>query len=143
MTSDFKIREFDFDKDYSRVLSLWQTIEAGMNVGRSDSPSEIKKKIERDPDLFLIAESKNEIVGTVIGGFDGRRGMVYHLAVAQSHRRQGIAAALLAEVEKRLQAKGCIKVYLLVLEDNTSAIRLYEECGWKLQKQDLVFSKEF
>lgn len=143
MTFDFKIREFAFDKDYSRVLSLWQSIEAGMNVGRSDSPEEIQKKVERDPDLFLIAEAKDEIIGTVIGGFDGRRGMVYHLAVAQPNRRQGVGAALLAEVEKRLHAKGCLKVYLLVLDDNHSAIRFYEESGWKHQSHDLVFSKEF
>ncbi|MFN8433664.1 MAG: GNAT family acetyltransferase [Anaerolineales bacterium] len=143
MTRKFQIREFIFEQDYDSVLRLWQNIESGMQVGRSDSPEEIKLKVERDPDLFLLAEIENAIVGTVIGGFDGRRGMVYHLAVDQNYRKQGIASTLLAEVEKRLQAKGCKKVYLLVLEDNTSAIRLYEECGWTHQKQDLVFSKEF
>ena len=143
MTQKFQIREFIFDQDYEPVLRLWQNIESGMQVGRSDSSEEIKRKVERDPDLFLLAEVEDTIIGTVIGGFDGRRGMVYHLAVAQKHRRQGVAAALLAEVEKRLQAKGCVKVYLLVLEDNTSAIHLYEECGWKHQRQDLIFSKEF
>ena len=143
MTQKFHIREFIFDQDYEPVLRLWQNIESGMQVGRSDSPEEIKRKVERDPDLFLLAEVEGTIIGTVIGGFDGRRGMVYHLAVTQKYRRQGVAATLLAEVEKRLQAKGCVKAYLLVLEDNTSAIRLYEERGWKHQKQDLIFSKEF
>lgn len=143
MSSDLKIREFVFNDDYDQVLSLWKNIESGMQAGRSDTPEEIKKKLERDPDLFLVAEQADTIIGTVIGGFDGRRGMVYHLAVARSHRRQGVGAAMLTEVEKRLKAKGCLKVYLLVLEDNHSAIRLYEECGWKHQKHDLVFSKEF
>jgi ribosomal protein S18 acetylase RimI-like enzyme len=139
----YQIREFTFDSDYARVLSLWQGIESGMNVGRSDTPEEIKKKIERDPDLFLVSESNNEIIGTIIGGFDGRRGMIYHLAVRMDVRGQGIGAALLAEVEKRLQSKGCLKVYLLVLADNHSAIHFYEECGWKHQTHDFVFSKEF
>jgi ribosomal protein S18 acetylase RimI-like enzyme len=143
MKSEFHIRQFNFDNDYDRVLSLWQSIETGMNVGRSDTPEEIQRKIERDPDLFLISEMNGEIVGTVIGGFDGRRGMVYHLAVRSDVRRHGIGAALLTEVEKRLQSKGCVKIYLLVLEDNHSAIRFYEECGWKHQKHDFVFSKEF
>ena len=140
---EFQIREFDFENDYARVLSLWQGIDAGMQVGRSDTPEEIKRKIERDPDLFLVSETGSEVIGTIIGGYDGRRGMVYHLAVDKEHRRQGIGAALLAEVEKRLQAKGCVKVYLLVLDDNTSAMRFYEECGWKHSKHDLVFAKEF
>jgi len=143
MKLEFQIREFIFDYDYEPVLRLWQSIESGMQVGRSDTPEEIKRKIERDPDLFLVAETGGKIVGTIIGGFDGRRGMVYHLAVHRDLRRLGIGAKLLAEVEKRLQAKGCLKVYLLVLDDNQSAIRFYEECGWKHSKHDLIFAKEF
>ena len=143
MKTEFQIREFIFEYDYEPVLRLWQSIEAGMQVGRSDTPEEIKKKIERDPDLFLIAEISGEVVGSIIGGFDGRRGMVYHLAVQKDLRRLGIGAALLAEVEQRLQAKGCLKVYLLVLDDNLSAIRFYEGSGWKHSKHDLIFAKEF
>ena len=143
MKPEFQIREFDFNKDYDRVLSLWHGIEEGMQVGRSDTPDEIQKKIQRDPDLFLVSETGGDIVGTIIGGFDGRRGMVYHLAVHKDFRRQGIGAELLAEVEKRLQAKGCVKMYLLVLDDNIAAMRFYEECGWKHSQHDFVFAKEF
>lgn len=143
MTPAVRIREFVFENDYERVLDLWRGVETGMSVGRSDSPDEIKKKIARDPELFLVAESSRGIIGTVISGFDGRRGMVYHLAVDGNFRRLGVGASLLAEVEKRLQAKGCLKVYLLVLDDNESAIRFYEECGWKQSQHDLVFMKEF
>ena len=139
----FEIREFNFDGDYRSVLELWQGMETGMTVGRSDTPEEIQKKIQRDPDLFLVAEAEGVLIGTVIGGFDGRRGMVYHLAVHNEHRRRGVGAALLAEVERRLQAKGCLKVYLLVLDDNRSAVHFYEECGWKHSTHDMVFMKEF
>ena len=143
MKLEFQIREFIFEYDYEPVLRLWQSIETGMQVGRSDTPEEIKRKIERDPDLFLVAETGGKVIGSIIGGFDGRRGMVYHLAVHRDMRRLGIGAKLLAEVEKRLQAKGCVKVYLLVLDDNHAAIQFYEECGWKHSKHDLIFSKEF
>ncbi|HMZ07900.1 MAG TPA: GNAT family N-acetyltransferase [Anaerolineales bacterium] len=137
------LREFNFDGDYERILKLWQGIETGINVGRSDTSEEIKKKIERDPDLFLVAEQGNEIIGTVIGAFDGRRGMIYHLAVRKDQRKHGIGTMLLTEVEKRLQAKGCIKCYLLVLADNNQAIHFYEDLGWQESKQDRIFSKEF
>ncbi|MBK6794151.1 MAG: GNAT family acetyltransferase [Anaerolineales bacterium] len=137
------IREFSFEEDYDRVLTLWKSIEVGMQVERSDTPEEIKRKIDRDSDLFLVAEVRNEIIGTIIGGFDGRRGMIYHLAVQREMRKQGIGAALLAKVEERLQAKGCLKVYLLVVDDNLPAMRFYEECGWTQMKHDLVFAKEF
>ena len=137
------IRQFDFDGDYARVIDLWKTIETGMHIGPSDAPEEIKKKIERDPDLFLVAEQDGGIIATIIGAFDGRRGMIYHLAVHNDYRRQGIGQALLAEVEKRLKEKGCIKCLLMVLEDNETAKRFYEESGWKAVPEDLVFMKMF
>lgn len=138
-----RVREISFEEDYERVLNLWQGIEKGMNVGRSDSPEEVRKKLQRDPDLFLLAETQNEIVGTVIGGFDGRRGMIYHLAVQKNFRGRGIGAMLLQEVEKRLQAKGCLKCLLLVLEDNGEAIQFYKNQGWRRASEDVVFMKEF
>ncbi|MDP1547640.1 MAG: GNAT family N-acetyltransferase [Anaerolineales bacterium] len=137
------VREISFDEDYSRILNLWQGIETGMNVGRSDTPEEIKKKLQRDPDLFLVAEHDGEIIGSVIGAFDGRRGMIYHLAVHRDFRGQGVGAALLTEVEQRLQAKGCLKCLLHVFADNSEAIQFYRERGWREQKEDIVFSKEF
>ncbi|MEN9563198.1 MAG: hypothetical protein RIR73_1442 [Chloroflexota bacterium] len=143
MKPEFQVREFSFDADYDRMLSLWHSIETGMHVGPSDSPEEIKKKLERDPDLFLVAESNNEIIGSIIGAFDGRRGMIYHLAVHNDFRRQGVGQAMLSEVEKKLQAKGCLKCLLVVLEDNLGAMHFYEECGWSLVPEDRIFAKVF
>lgn len=137
------IREFRFPDDYAQTLKLWESIDVGMHVGRSDTPDEIQKKLERDPDLFLVAELNEEIVGTVIGGYDGRRGMIYHLAVHENLREKGVGAVLLNEVEKRLQAKGCVKCYLLVFADNERAVQFYENRGWREMREDRIFGKEF
>ena len=141
MKSTCGIRLFVYPDDYPAVYALWEIAGPGLHVGRSDSPQEILKKIQRDPDLFLVAEIDGQIVGTVIGGFDGRRGMVYHLGVLPEYRRSGIGRALMAEVESRLQRKGCLKGYLMVVEDNDAA-HFYEACGWKIQNVQL-FAKEF
>ena len=145
MVSDTALttREFDYSKDYAAVLNLWQSVGAGIHVGRSDSPDEILKKLQRDPDLFLVAELNEEIIGTVIGGYDGRRGIIYHLAVHETVRAQGVGAMLMSEVEKRLQAKGCVKCYLLVVAENEHAIHFYENRGWREMKEDRIFGKEF
>ena len=100
-----------------------------MHVGRSDTPEEIQKKLNRDPDLFLVAEQSGRLIGAVLGGFDGRRGMVYHLAVTQDQRRQGVGETLMQAVEERLREKGCLRYYLLVTHDNDSAMRFYEQRG--------------
>ena len=119
-----------YPQDYPPVIELWNTAGPGIHVRRSDQPEEILKKLQRDPDLFLVAESEGEIIGSVLGGFDGRRGMMYHLAVKAEYRRRGIASRLVDELERRLRDKGCIRYYLLVTLDNADAIRFYEDHGW-------------
>jgi len=143
-SSRVDLREFHFPDDYDAVRQFWEGVEKGIHVGASDAPAEIQKKIQRDPDLFLIAESDHEIVGTVMAGFDGRRGMIYHLAVAASFRGQKIGSRLMSEVESRLRAKGCIKSYLMVLRDNVEAMKFYERIGWEsMDHQDVIYRKEF
>jgi ribosomal protein S18 acetylase RimI-like enzyme len=126
-----RIREFHYPEDYLQVESLWVSMEKGVNLGRSDTPEEIQKKIAHDPGLFLVAEENGQIIGTVIGGFDGRRGLIYHLAVSASFRGQGVGSGLMKEIESRLRARGCIRCYLLVTSDNNEAMRYYEKRGWE------------
>jgi ribosomal protein S18 acetylase RimI-like enzyme len=85
-----RLRQFAYPQDYAAVIALWQNAGPGIHVRRSDQPEEIDKKVQRDPDLFLLAEVDGRIVGTVMGGFDGRRGMVYHLAVDAEYRGRGL-----------------------------------------------------
>lgn len=115
-------------------MRLWRLCNPGIQLGRSDEPAEIQKKAAHDPDLFLVAQEGDQIIGTVIGGFDGRRGMMYHLAVAQEYRGQGISSRLVEELEDRLQKKGCHRYYLMVTYDNENAIRYYENHGWELMR---------
>jgi ribosomal protein S18 acetylase RimI-like enzyme len=137
------VREFRFPEDHAAAVEIWASMEIGVQVGRSDAIEEIQKKLQRDPDLFLVAEVGAKVVGTIIGGFDGRRGMIYHLAVQMDARQQGIGDMLLKEVETRLQAKGCKKCYLLVSADNIKAMKFYENRNWYEMKEDRVFGKEF
>ena len=140
--SSIQIRQFCFPADYEPVYRLWQSIEKGVRVGRSDTQTEIEKKLGRDPDLFLVAVSDQSIVGSVIGGFDGRRGLIYHLAVAREFRGRGIGSRLMDEVENRLRAKGCLKCYLLVTSDNPEAEDYYRHHGWQHMDYIHLYGKE-
>ena len=137
-----QIREFHYPADYDRVYALWGSIEKGVHIGRSDTLAEIGKKVARDPDLFLVAESNGDVVGSVIGGYDGRRGLIYHLAVAAPFRGQGIGSRLMNEVESRLRAKGCLKSYLLVTLDNPEVEDYYRRRGWQHMDQIHPYGKE-
>jgi N-acetylglutamate synthase len=136
------LREFHYPQDYQALLGLWNEIEKGVHVGRSDTPEEIEKKVGRDPDLFLVAEADGSIVGSVIGGYDGRRGLIYHLAVAKDFRQLGVGSQLLDEVEARLRAKGCLKCYLMVTPDNPEAGCFYEKRGWHFMDYVRPYGKD-
>jgi ribosomal protein S18 acetylase RimI-like enzyme len=135
------IRAFNILNDYDRALTLWKNSGEGIGLGASDQPQEIFKKLQRDPDLFLVACDDDHLVGTVIGGFDGRRGMVYHLAVDENYRHQGLGSLLMAEIERRLRTKGCIKAYLMVKNGNSNAYNFYEKNGWNEMKLVQLFGK--
>ncbi len=137
-----QIRAFRYPQDYEAVVHLWQGMEKGIRLGASDAPQEIEKKLQRDPDLFLVAEEEGRIIGSVIGGFDGRRGLIYHLAVHPQFRQRGIASLLMEEVEARLRAKGCLRAYLLVTIDNEEAMRFYENRGWKQMDYVVIYGKD-
>lgn len=130
MPDELFIRTCRFPEEYPAVHLLWANAGDGIQVRRSDEPDEIAKIMQRDPDLFLVAELDGKIIGAVLGGFDGRRGLVYHLAVDVALRNQGVAGALMDELENRLRTRGCIRSYLLVTKENHSAIRFYEGRGW-------------
>ena len=124
------IREFVLD-DYDAVYALWQNAGPGIGLGRSDTRDEVAKKLQRDRDLFLLALDGDKIIGTVIGGFDGRRGLIYHLAVEETYRARGIGKMLMDEIERRLVAKGCLRCYLLVMDDAREVIDFYRHLGWE------------
>jgi len=136
------IREFKYPEDYPAARLLWENAGPGIHLRRSDDPGEIQKKLQRDPDLFLIAEIDDKMVGTVLGGFDGRRGMVYHLAVSDQDRRLGIGELLMDELERRLKSKGCIRCYLLVTVENEDAMHFYKKRGWSHMNYVYTFGKD-
>jgi len=133
-----EIREFRI-ADYEDVIALWEM--AGLLRGRSDERSEIEKKLERDPDLFLVGVDAGVIVAAVIGGYDGRRGWVYHLAVEPTLHARGFGASLLEELESRLRERGCIKVNLLIDPENAAVQGFYEKRGYT--PDDLVFMEKW
>ena len=129
---DFTIRTFRFPEDYPAVYDLWAHAGSGIQLRVSDEPEEIAKKVAHDPDLFIVAENeRGEIVGAVMAGFDGRRGLIYHLAVAPECRERGLGTALMDEIEARLRAKGCLRAYLMVVPGEEDVLAFYRKRGWK------------
>jgi tRNA (guanine37-N1)-methyltransferase len=126
-----RVRSLRFPDDLPGVLELWRDAAPGIQLHASDEPAELAKKLSRDPELFLVAEQAGEIVGAVLGGFDGLRGDIHHLAVAEPHRGRGVARALLSMLERRLRALGCISIKAHVTRSNGAGEAFLERAGWQ------------
>jgi hypothetical protein len=68
---DLRIRQFRIE-DYPDVRRIWD--ESGLEIRPGDGRVEIGRELTRDRDLFLVAEERGNLVGTVLGAWDGRRG---------------------------------------------------------------------
>ena len=134
------IGEFSMD-DYPVVHVLWQRGDLWMRP--SDVPEATLLKLTRDPGLFLVArDGAGKVVGTVMGGWDGRRAYVYHLAVAPELRRQGVADALMDELEERFRALGALKAKLQILVENETSKAFFAHRGYLLETDCEPWGKE-
>lgn len=133
------IREFCLEEDYAATIALWQA--CNILLSKSDSRESIKKILDRDADLFLVVEQDQTIIGAVMGRYDGRRGWVQHLAIAPDFQGQRLGSQLVQELERRLQAKGCEKVNLLVRPDNASVQSFYQQLGFR--RDELIYMEKW
>ncbi len=118
-------------EDFEEVITLWERCDLLRTW--NDPEMDIERKLNHDPDLFLVAEVGGEIVGTLMGGYDGHRGSVYYLGVHPDYRGRGFANALLNRLEKKLVARGCPKINLMVREDNDVVMGFYEKLDYEMQ----------
>ena len=116
--------------DYEDVYDLWlNTPGMGLNT-TDDSKTGIEKYLLRNPNTCFVAEKNGEIVGVILSGHDGRRGLIYHMAVKVSERKQGIGSALLEYAMEALKNEGISKVYVIVFAKNETGNAFWEKRGF-------------
>jgi ribosomal protein S18 acetylase RimI-like enzyme len=116
------------------VLAFWQT--AAENENRpADRHAALAALHLRDPDALLVAVDVDEIVGTVIAGWDGWRCHLYRLAVAPHRRREGIGRQLIAAAEDRFRVFGGTRADAMVLDDNADAHPVWSAGGYRRQAE--------
>jgi ribosomal protein S18 acetylase RimI-like enzyme len=89
----------------------------------------------------MVLEYENKIIGTVMGGYDGHRGVMNYLAVDPNFRGHGFGKMLVEAVEDKLKNRGCPKINLLVRSDNIEVSDFYEGIDYKKQGDVSVFGK--
>ncbi len=126
-----QIREFR-DGDGPSLRSFWES--CGIKIRPGDSDAALAVFAARNEGLFIIASDERGVAASALGGWDGRRGWLYHVAVRPDQRRHGLGGRLVRLVEARLRALGCPKVNLIVWEDNAAAMDFWAAAGYTREK---------
>jgi ribosomal protein S18 acetylase RimI-like enzyme len=121
----YKYKKMDI-KDYKEIIELWKNDQCIVLHYRDDSKKSINNFIKKNPNTCFTVEFKKEIIGTIMGGNDGRRGLIYHLFVKLEHRKNGIGKKLLEKAEKGYKKEGIGKIYLLALKKNKIGNEFWE-----------------
>ncbi|WP_329004751.1 GNAT family N-acetyltransferase [Kribbella sp. NBC_00709] len=120
--------------DALAVLAFWAGA-AEDSHRPPDSPDAVRRLIDRDPEALILAVDNDVVVGSIIVGWDGWRCHLYRLAVAPTHRRQGIGRELVARAEARFASYGGTRADAMVLDDNEQAHRVWSTAGYAPQAE--------
>lgn len=122
--------------DVDGLLRLWRQV-PGLGLGPDDEPERLRGFLARNPTTCLGLFLQDQLAGSVLGGYDGRRGYLYHLAVHPDLQGKGYGKDLLHGVAKAFQAMGVKDLRLFVFADNHHAREFYRRQGWR-ERGDLV-----
>jgi ribosomal protein S18 acetylase RimI-like enzyme len=125
---NYSIREMTIG-DYNKVYRLWEQTE-GLNLEEGDSREGIDIYLRRNQRFCFVACADGQIVGTVLFGHEGRRGILRHLAVKREYRGKGIAQALINQCLSALAKDGIKKCNTFVLDENVEGLLFWEHIKW-------------
>ena len=121
------IRPFE-PADYEAAHALWEAT-PGVGLSAADERGPIERYLRRNPGLSFVAMEGEAMVGTILCGHDGRRGLIHHLMTVPGRRRTGVGSALLRAGLAALRSQGIDKCHLLVVGDNRAGLDFWRAAG--------------
>ncbi len=138
--TDVIIRKFKIE-DYDNLIELWNETDLPYKPKGRDRKEKIANELNSSNAVFLVAELKNEIIGSIFGTHDGRKGWINRLAVSPKYRKKGLAQKLIEEIEKHLNNNGIEIIACLIEEWNNSSMKLFEKAGYIHHPEVHYFTK--
>ena len=131
---EYVVRKVTID-DYDAIFELWNSTEQSRRALNpvDDSREGIDRYLKRNPDTCFAAVKGDQIIGVILTGHDGRRGIIHHMCVHPDYRRLGIAAHLVSLAEEALKKEGIQKIFGLVFKENEAGNAFWERQGYSLR----------
>ena len=118
--------------DYEAAYALWIKCGNGLN-DTDDSREGIDKYLKRNPGTSFVAVIDAKVVGVILCGHDGRRGIIQHACVSPDCRRMGIGTELVNLALTALKEEGINKVLLVAFKKNEKGNAFWESQGFTLR----------
>ena len=138
MVSEAEVRRYE-PRDARHVLAL---AEKYASWDATPTLADIQGFHSQNPDLFFVAEVDDKVVGFVYGRESNppaetlrkwkanKAGFIESLAVAEEHRRKGIATLLLDRFFQACRTRGIDIISLAVPAEEEAARKLYTKLGF-------------
>ena len=128
MPEAVKYRKMLFE-DHPALYAMWENT-SGLTIRKADTPEGFSAFLKRNPGFSFIAEAKDQIVGGILAGHDGRFGSIHHLVVLPEYRKQGIGNQLVDLSLGIIKAAGIEKCHIFINGDNQAGIGFWKNLGW-------------
>ena len=130
-TMDIEYRILNED-DYDELFALWNEVPQTKRALNpvDDTREGITSYMNRNPHTCFGAFVDGKLVGAILSGHDGRRGIIHHLCVNPAFQKKGIARTLVRKAEDALKGEGIQKIFCLVFVDNDPANAFWEKTGY-------------
>jgi len=126
--------------DWDGVAEVWKNHEGTNPV--DDSPEGFTKYLRRNPTTSFVAVDDGRIIGTILAGHDGRRGIFHHVSVLPEYQKQGVGKMLVDSAVEALRKEDINKVLIVVFKDNDNGNGFWEHMGFTV-REDLYYRNKY
>ena len=125
--SPLLIRPFQTE-DEDALVALWKMCE--LTVPWNNPHKDIARKLQVQPELFLVGILDSSLIATVMGGYEGHRGWINYLAVHPDFQGKEYGQEIMNSVETGLREMGCPKINLQIRTGNDKIASFYQKLGF-------------
>ncbi len=126
--SRIRIRTYE-DSDYEAVANLWHSVGLTRKDGTVESIEELRIVKARNPSTVLVVEVDDRVAGTIIGTFDGRRGLISRFGVDPAMQHHGLGSMLFKGLINQFKSLGIMRLIGFVKKENQRVLAFYEKFG--------------
>lgn len=117
---------------YDEMVDLWRRAGLPAQPEGRDAPEAFRAQEARGLQRAVGIREDGRLIAVAILTHDGRKGWINRLAVDPVRRRQGCAAALLAEAERWFLQEAGVEVFAaLIHADNEPSLALFDRAGYE------------